>query len=142
MINGSVSIFVPAGLGACPRSRIHAGVDIRPAPRKQKAQHRRGVGLFVLLGNYLGKSHPNWFAGVRTPWTLSSDYAWEKTHRWAGRLFVLTGFGTLAAWLTTDERTTILVMIVAITITALASVALSYFFWRNDPERASDNSGA
>ena len=100
------------------------------------------AGLFVLLGNYLGKSHPNWFAGVRTPWTLSSDYAWEKTHRWAGRLFVLTGFGTLAAWLTTDERTTILVMIVAITITALASVALSYFFWRNDPERASDNSGA
>lgn len=100
------------------------------------------AGLFVLLGNYLGKTRSNWFAGVRTPWTLSSDYSWEKTHRWAGRLFVVTGVLTLAAWLLTDERTTMVVMIAAITATALISVVLSYVYWKNDPDRAGANGDA
>jgi uncharacterized membrane protein len=51
--------------------------------------------LIVLLplsiaigGNYLGKARPNFFIGVRTPWTLSSDLSWDKTHRMLGRLLV------------------------------------------------------
>lgn len=94
------------------------------------------AGLFILLGNYLGKTRSNWFAGVRTPWTLSSDYSWEKTHRWAGRLFVLTGLVTLAAWFLVDAQRAFYVMIAAITATVLISVVLSYIFWRNDPGRA------
>lgn len=97
------------------------------------------AGLFVLLGNYLGKSRSNWFAGVRTPWTLSSEYAWEKTHRWAGRLFVLTGVVTLLAWLFASQQVAVYVMIAAITATSLASIVLSYVFWRNDPDRGHAN---
>jgi uncharacterized membrane protein len=93
------------------------------------------AGLFILLGNYLGKTRSNWFAGIRTPWTLSSDYAWEKTHRWAGRLFVLTGLVTLAAWFVADVKTAAWVMIAAIGVTALVSIVLSYVYWRNDPNR-------
>jgi uncharacterized membrane protein len=100
------------------------------------------AGLFILLGNYLGKSRSNWFAGVRTPWTLSSDYSWEKTHRWAGRLFVVTGIVSLAAWLLTDERTTMIVMVAAIAATSLISVVLSYIYWKNDPDRAQANGDA
>lgn len=100
------------------------------------------AGLFMLLGNYLGKSRSNWFAGVRTPWTLSSEYAWEKTHRWAGRLFVLTGVVTLAAWLFTTQQIAAYVMIAAIAATSLISIVLSYVFWRNDPDRAEVNGGA
>jgi len=41
-----------------------------------------GVGLlFAFLGNYLTRIEPNWFIGIRTPWTLSSDAVWRKTHR-------------------------------------------------------------
>jgi uncharacterized membrane protein len=100
------------------------------------------AGLFMLLGNYLGKSRSNWFAGVRTPWTMSSEYAWEKTHRWAGRLFVLTGVLTLAAWLFTTQQVAVYVMIAAIAATSLTSIVLSYIFWRNDPDRAEVNRGA
>jgi uncharacterized membrane protein len=32
----------------------------------------------------MGKIRPNWFVGVRTPWTLSSKLSWDKTHRLAG----------------------------------------------------------
>jgi uncharacterized membrane protein len=47
--------------------------------------------LFIFLGNYMGKLRRNFWAGIRTPWTISSDVVWERTHRLGGWLFVLTG---------------------------------------------------
>ena len=47
--------------------------------------------LFVVLGNYMGKIRSNFMLGIRTPWTLSSDNVWNKTHRLAGKLFILLG---------------------------------------------------
>jgi uncharacterized membrane protein len=47
--------------------------------------------LFIFLGNYMGKLRRNFWAGIRTPWTLSSDVVWERTHRLGGWLFVLAG---------------------------------------------------
>lgn len=45
--------------------------------------------LFMLLfGNYVGSIRPNYFIGIRTPWTLQSDKVWKKTHRLAGRLLI------------------------------------------------------
>ena len=47
--------------------------------------------LFVIMGNYFGKIKQNWFVGIRTPWTLSSNEVWNKTHRMGGKLFMLGG---------------------------------------------------
>lgn len=47
--------------------------------------------LFIFLGNILPKLPSNFFAGVRTPWTLSSDKNWYKTHRLSGYVFVVGG---------------------------------------------------
>ncbi len=47
--------------------------------------------LFIFIGNYLGKLQRNFWAGIRTPWTLSSDIVWERTHRLGGWLFVGAG---------------------------------------------------
>ncbi|MEL6675741.1 MAG: SdpI family protein [Bacteroidota bacterium] len=44
--------------------------------------------LFALLGNYMGKIRPNYFMGIRTPWTLESEDNWVKTHRMAAKLWV------------------------------------------------------
>ena len=47
-----------------------------------------GFGLlFFSIGNVLEKSKRNWFAGIRTPWTLSSDSVWGKTHKLGGKMF-------------------------------------------------------
>ncbi|HVA80365.1 MAG TPA: SdpI family protein [Candidatus Binataceae bacterium] len=48
--------------------------------------------LMIGVGNVLPKLRPNWFVGIRTPWTLSSKTAWGQTHRFGGWLFVLVGF--------------------------------------------------
>ncbi len=44
----------------------------------------------------MGRSSLNWFAGVRTPWTLSSERSWRKTNWVGGWLFVLVGVGFIA----------------------------------------------
>ena len=50
------------------------------------------AGLTVAgIGNYLTTVKPNWFVGIRTPWTLESDEVWQKTHRLGGRLMVVGG---------------------------------------------------
>ncbi len=50
------------------------------------------IGLmFIVMGRHLGKIKSNWFVGVRTPWTLSSEVVWEKTHAFAGKCLVAFG---------------------------------------------------
>ncbi len=50
------------------------------------------IGLmFIMLGNLLPKIPSNFFAGIRTPWTLSSEEVWRKTHRLGGINFVIVG---------------------------------------------------
>ncbi|WBQ09969.1 SdpI family protein [Hyphomonadaceae bacterium ML37] len=91
--------------------------------------------LMVLIGNALGKARPNWFVGVRTPWTLSSDRAWDATHRWAGRGFVLSGLIGAACTLLAPLMVAVFVFAGLILATAAGSVALSFLVWRRDPER-------
>jgi uncharacterized membrane protein len=57
-----------------------------------------GVGLLIaLLGAYLRKLQPNYFVGVRTPWTLKSPEIWKKTHDMAGRMWLWTGIIVIVA---------------------------------------------
>lgn len=47
--------------------------------------------MMIILGSTLSKIQNNWFIGIRTPWTLSSQTVWKKTHRIGGILFVVFG---------------------------------------------------
>jgi uncharacterized membrane protein len=96
-----------------------------------------GMGLvFVIVGNVLGKVRSNFFFGVRTPWTLSSELAWNRTHRLAGWMFVIYGLcetvaavsGVRGNWLTSS-------VIGFVSILGASVCAYSYVVWRNDPNR-------
>lgn len=52
-------------------------------------------GLFFYTGIVLEKAKRNWFIGIRTPWTLSSDEVWDKTHRLGGKLFKAVGVASV-----------------------------------------------
>ncbi|MDD2935625.1 MAG: DUF1648 domain-containing protein [Candidatus Pacebacteria bacterium] len=54
------------------------------------------MGVFIYyIGHLLKYAKRNWFVGIRTPWTLSSDYVWDKTHKIGGLLFKIIGIITL-----------------------------------------------
>ncbi|MDD5086198.1 MAG: SdpI family protein [Candidatus Nanoarchaeia archaeon] len=51
-----------------------------------------GIGiLFIFIGSLLEKAKRNWFIGIRTPWTLSSDNVWDKTHKLGAKVFRILG---------------------------------------------------
>ena len=54
------------------------------------AQIFMGV-MMIIIGNYLPKTHRNYIIGIRLPWTLENDGNWRKTHRLAGKIWVLGG---------------------------------------------------
>ena len=91
-----------------------------------------GIGLlFVVIGNYLTRVEPNWFIGIRTPWTLSSDIVWRKTHRTGGYLMVLGGL-LVAACAALPYGAFIPVLIVAIVVVAVIPVVQSYVLWKRE----------
>ena len=64
--------------------------------------------LFIFIGFLLRQTKRNFFIGIRTPWTLSSDTVWDETHRVGAVLFMLSGAlafiggffgGTVAFWM-------------------------------------------
>lgn len=95
-----------------------------------------GTGVVLMVvGNYLGKVRSNFFFGFRTPWTLSSDLSWNKTHRAAGRAFMAYGIvlfliGFLpnpVIWVSIASG----VLIAAVVVLAI----YSFIVWRNDPNK-------
>ena len=47
--------------------------------------------LIIIFGNLMGTMRPNYFVGIRTPWTLESPAVWQKTHRISGPIWVAAG---------------------------------------------------
>jgi uncharacterized membrane protein len=91
-----------------------------------------GIGLLLMvLGNLFPRARPNWFVGVRTPWTLSSDRVWEKTNRLAGYVMVIAGFIVAITGLAGVPFATH-VMAAVIGVAAAALVVYSYVEWRRE----------
>lgn len=100
-LNWSLAVFLSLGLGA----------------------------LFAVIGNYLGKIQSSFMFGIRTPWNLSSETVWRKSHRHAGYLFF--GFGAVlfcsSPWASTG---TLLVASIAGTALLIWIAVHSYLLWR------------
>lgn len=87
--------------------------------------------LFIVIGNVLPRVRPNWMMGIRTPWTLSSDRVWERTHRVG---YLMTGLGVLlvlAAALAPAAATLILI-VVGVVIVSFGTIIYSYLAWREE----------
>lgn len=95
------------------------------------------VGAFLgVIGFLLPKAHPNWFFGIRTPWTLTSDIAWERTHKLGGPLFVLIGALTVVTAVVAPQLTVWVLMLSVIGVTFFL-FAYSYKAWKEDTHHRS-----
>lgn len=86
--------------------------------------------LFALLGNYMYNIQPNYFAGIRLPWTLESEDNWRKTHHLAGRLWFFGGlaFGIVALLL--NKKSTSIVVTPLIAILVIIPIIYSYNLYK------------
>lgn len=95
-----------------------------------------GVSLLLaIIGNYLSKVRSNFSFGIRTPWTLSSEQSWHKTHRLGGRLLFFLGIsGTIAALANANQLYLLLILGGTISLTVFLFI-YSYVIWKDDPDR-------
>lgn len=47
--------------------------------------------LYLVLGNYFKTIKPNYFIGIKTPWTLNDEDNWRETHRLGGKMWFIGG---------------------------------------------------
>ncbi|MFA5184179.1 MAG: SdpI family protein [Patescibacteria group bacterium] len=87
--------------------------------------------LFIAIGWLLNKVKMNWFMGIRTPWTLSSETVWDKTHAASGKVFLLAGL-LMAATVLAPGIGKIVLFILAIAILVLALPIYSYYLYRQE----------
>jgi uncharacterized membrane protein len=82
--------------------------------------------LFIVLGNYFKVIQPNYFIGIKTPWTLESKEVWKLTHTLAGKLWIAGGLIIVLTSLTIAKSIFIYVFLVTIAIITLIPVIYSY----------------
>lgn len=93
-----------------------------------------GVGLVLMVvGNYLGKVRSNFFFGIRTPWTLSSERSWNRTHRLGGRLLVVLGL--VAVVTPVFPWAGVVALVAGVPVVIVVLVIYSYVEWRRDPAK-------
>jgi len=91
-----------------------------------------GIGLLLaFLGNYLTRVEPNWFIGIRTPWTLSSDAVWRRVHRTAGWLFAIGGL-VIAVGAFAPRSAFMPLLTIIVVIAAGIPVVQSYILWKRE----------
>ena len=86
--------------------------------------------LFIGAGYMMGKAKRNFFIGIRTPWTLSSETVWDETHKLGSKLFMLSGAITILSAFLGENG--FWLMMVAILAAALVPVIYSYILWRRE----------
>jgi uncharacterized membrane protein len=98
--------------------------------------------LFAVIGNVMTRVRSNFMFGIRTPWTLSSDLAWDRTHRLVGRLWVVVGLAMAALALTGAVLVVVAVMLGFTIVTLVVAVVFSYRVWEGDPDRRPTGGGS
>jgi len=86
--------------------------------------------LFFYCGILIANAKQNWFIGIRTPWTMSSESVWNKTHRIGGKLFKAAGIISLCGILVPDYA--IFIVLAPVILFSVYLVVYSYLEYKKE----------
>lgn len=86
--------------------------------------------LFYFSGILIENAKRNWFIGIRTPWTLSSEKVWDKTHQLGGKLFKVSGIIAFLGILFPELA--IYFVLIPIICVSFYLIVYSYLEYRNE----------
>lgn len=91
-----------------------------------------GIGtLLIIMGRIMPRIRRNWIVGIRTPWTLSSDRVWERTHRVGGAVLTISGAAIALAFFLDGIRAFGFILGVLLAA-GIGTVGYSYLIWREE----------
>lgn len=83
--------------------------------------------LFFIIGNVIENSRRNWFVGIRTPWTLSSDDVWARTHKLGSKLYKISSGITLLGMI--FQTAAVYFMVVPVLASSIYLLIFSYLIY-------------
>jgi hypothetical protein len=126
----SASVFVKIGLAVVLLISIINCVVINSAEKgsfsfQQILPALLGI-FFAFMGNIMHSLKPNYFAGIRTPWTLESEETWRKTHQLAGKLWFIGGITIFAIAILVPSSISLIIMIGILIAITIVPIVYSY----------------
>ncbi|MDX1627732.1 MAG: SdpI family protein [Fulvivirga sp.] len=95
------------------------------------------IVLFVIIfGNYMQSMKPNYFVGIRTPWSLEDEYNWKATHRFGGRLWMIGGVLILIAMVFLPAKYHMQLSLLGTLLLALIPAGYSYWIFSRQKKNA------
>jgi uncharacterized membrane protein len=95
------------------------------------------LSLFLaFLGNYMQNLKPNYFAGIRLPWTLASDQNWRKTHRLSGKLWFSLGLASAIITCFLDPHIAAIYFGCILLIMIIVPICYSYQIFRMEKSKS------
>ena len=89
------------------------------------------IGLFfAYIGNTMHSIKPNYFVGIRTPWTLESEDTWRKTHQLAGKIWLPGGILITIVTLLLSPRGSYIFLAVMVAVMAIIPIVYSYIYFK------------
>ena len=89
--------------------------------------------FFVLLGNYMPKLKKNYTVGIKVPWALNSEENWIRTHRFGGKVYVVTGIVCIISGLLVNligENVAFVIIMVLIFGGSFLTMGYSYWLYK------------
>jgi len=86
--------------------------------------------LFIGISFLIKNAKRNFFIGIRTPWTLSSDKVWDETHKLGAKMFM--GGGVVVLFSAFLGENGLWLMMVALLVAAFVPVVYSYILWKRE----------
>jgi uncharacterized membrane protein len=86
--------------------------------------------LFAIIGNYMANIKPNYFAGIRLPWTLENEDNWRKTHHYASRIWFIGGLLIAICSLLLPLTPSIVVLVCTTIAMAIIPAVYSYRLYK------------
>ncbi|HEY8955630.1 SdpI family protein [Chitinophaga sp.] len=94
--------------------------------------------FLAVCGNLMYNVRPNYFFGIRTPWTLKNETVWRKTHRVGGVVLFMAGtLGFMLSWLVSQEQLHYL-MLSVILASSLITCGYSYYIYKKIIQQTPD----
>ncbi len=86
--------------------------------------------LYLIFGNYFKTIKPNYFIGIRTPWTLDSEIVWKETHQLAGKMWFIAGIIVTISSLLLDKQINFKIFIILTIIISVTPVLYSFLKYK------------
>lgn len=90
--------------------------------------------MFIGIGDHLPRVPQNYTLGIKTPWTLESEYVWNKTHRFGGFMFVVFGLISLLGSFV-GGLVSFVLLTVSIIIACIGTLVYSYIIYKKGGDK-------